>query len=250
MDYNYEKKTDNFWYNQPSILWDSNRFIEFFPNPDLTLAEKLNALVRLSFYIAIVLIIFYGNYLYIYIPIVVLAFTYFIYLNYRPKEKKELEDYKSLLNAEDPRYNEDIDQITTAELTGQIDTSIGDIKINPIKCTEPSINNPFMNINLITDKRNRDPGCLYFDNENVAANVENDFQYNLYRDVSDLYNKRNSQRQYYTMPSTTIPNEQTAFAKWLYLSPPTCKEDPIRCVPETTQPPLPGVDLNSLELKG
>jgi hypothetical protein len=26
------------------------------------------------------------------------------------------------------------------------------------------------------------------------------------------------------MPSTTIPNDQTAFAKWLYLSPPTCKE--------------------------
>ena len=81
-----------------------------------------------------------------------------------------------------------------------------------------------------------------------AEKVEKDFNYNLYRDVSDLYNKNNSQRQYYTAPSTTIPNKQTEFAKWLYLAPPTCKEDTIRCVPETTQPPLPGKGLEYLQM--
>ena len=250
MDYNVKRKTDNFWYNEPSILWNPNRFIEFFPNPDLSLAEKLNALVRLSFYIGLALIIFYGNYLYLYVPIVVMAFTYLVYKNYRPKRKEDLEDYKSLLNAEDPRMDADIDQINEAELTGQIDTSIGDFQIDFSKCTKPSINNPFMNINEITDKRDKPGACLYYDDPKTAATVETDFGYNLYRDVSDLYNKRNSQRQYYTMPSTTIPNEQTAFAKWLYLSPPTCKEDNLRCVPETTQPPFPGINLESLELKG
>ena len=75
---NIEKVSDNFWYNQPSVLWDPNRFIEFFPNPNLSLSEKLNALVRLSFYVSLLLMIFFGNYLYIYIFIVVLVFTFLI----------------------------------------------------------------------------------------------------------------------------------------------------------------------------
>ena len=57
-DVTIEKRSDIFWYYNPSILWDKERLIEFFPNPDLSLAEKLNALVRLSFYIAIILMIF------------------------------------------------------------------------------------------------------------------------------------------------------------------------------------------------
>ena len=40
----------------------------------------------------------------------------------------------------------------------------------------------------------------------------------------DIFNKNITQRQFYTMPVTTIPNEQTKFANWLYATPPTCKE--------------------------
>ena len=223
MDKKVKKYSDEFWYNNPKVLCQTNRFIEFFPNPGLSLNEKLNALVRLAFYVSIILMVFFGNYLYLYIPIVVLAFTYFIYWNY----SKNMENFEG--------NNENV--------------NTEDLVIEEKECTKPTINNPFMNINLITDKRNRTPACKYYDNEKIASEVEKDFDNNLYRDVSDLYNKRNSQRQYYTMPSTTIPNEQTAFAKWLYYSPPTCKEDTIRCVPETTQPPLPSNGLESLQLQ-
>jgi len=106
-----------------------------------------------------------------------------------------------------------------------------------------------MNANLITDKRDREPACQYYDNIELAEEVENNFSTNLYRDVSDLYGKNNNQRQYYTMPSTTIPNDQTSFARWCYLSPPTCKEDSIRCVPETVAPVQPHMDNNSLQLR-
>lgn len=242
---NIQKSTDEFWYYQPSILWDGRRFIEFFPNPDLSLAEKLNALVRLSFYISIILMVFFGNYLYIYIPIVVLAFTYLIYKNYTPPDKERDMDYKSLLNSAD-----DFTSINdTVKDAAQLESSLDDFSLSTDECTKPSINNPMMNINTITDKRNKPAACPYYDNPELASEVEKKFEYNLYRDVSDLYNKRNSQRQYYTMPSTTIPNEQTSFAKWLYLSPPTCKEDTIRCVPETTQPPLPGNGVEYLQLQ-
>ena len=243
---NIEKNTDEFWYNQPSILWDKRRFIEFFPNPSLSLAEKLNALVRLSIYISIVLMVFYGNYLYIYIPIVVLAFTFLIFNNYKEPKKEQLQGFKSLLNTSSD--NQPVDE--NLQDATQLETSLDEYRFNKDECTKPTINNPMMNINLITDKRNKPAACEYYDDPQTAAEVEKKFEYNLYRDVSDLYNKRNSQRQYYTAPSTTIPNEQTAFAKWLYLSPPTCKEDTIRCVPQTTQPPLPGNGLEYLQLQG
>ena len=63
------------------------------------------------------------------------------------------------------------------------------------------------------------------------VNFFDKFGYNLYRDVGDLYGKNNSQRQYYTMPATTMPNDQTAFAKWCYNTGPTCKERGLYCAP-------------------
>ena len=64
------------------------------------------------------------------------------------------------------------------------------------------------------------------------------------RDVGDLYGKSNSQRQYYTAPSTTIPNEQTKFAKWLYQTSSTCKEDTKYCSPQMD--PIPYIDESNV----
>ena len=89
-----------------------------------------------------------------------------------------------------------------------------------------------MNINLITDNKEKTKAPPSWNNEKVQTKIEDKFNFNLYRDVGDLYGKSNSQREYYTMPSTTIPNEQTSFAKWLYATGPTCKEKSIYCSPE------------------
>jgi len=56
MENTIENNSDEFWYNDPKVLWKFDRFIEFFPNPNISLSEKLNALVRLSIYISIILI--------------------------------------------------------------------------------------------------------------------------------------------------------------------------------------------------
>ena len=50
------------------------------------------------------------------------------------------------------------------------------------------------------------------------------FSSSLIRDVNDLFGKNNSQRQFYTVPGNSIPNDQDTFAKWLYATPKTCKE--------------------------
>ena len=105
------------------------------------------------------------------------------------------------------------------------------ILIGDEDCTLPTYNNQFMNINVITDNPKKNEACKSWDNNTLKADIKDKYNVNLYRDVADLYGKNNSQRQYYTMPSTTIPNDQTAFAKWCYNTGPTCKEKTLYCAP-------------------
>jgi hypothetical protein len=205
---------DEFWLNDYRILFYSNRLTEFFPTIQMTLVEKLNAIFRLSIYLSILLYLLTNNYLYLYIMIIIGIFTTFIYYN----QKDNIELYFNSIN------NSDDNIIVQREI---------DEKTN----IEPSTENPFMNINLITDNKEKEQAPKSWNNTDLQKEIENKFNYNLYRDVGDLYGKSNSQREYYTMPSTTIPNEQTAFAKWCYSVGPTCKEDSIYCSPEMPQVP-------------
>ena len=88
-----------------------------------------------------------------------------------------------------------------------------------------------MNINLITDDRKREPACISHNDGELRNDIEKKFNEKLYRNVGDLYGKNNSQREFHTMPSTTIPNKQTSYAKWLYKQSSTCKEDGVKCAP-------------------
>lgn len=202
-----ELQGDNFWGTHPEILYQTDRLVEFFPTYQMTMIEKLNAVTRLSVYMGIILALIFRNYMYLYIPVITLAVTYFIFYNQKDNKNLYFNSYDSFQN----RENENI--------------------IEKKPCTEPTVNNPMMNFNIITDKRDRSAACDSWDSKKVQEKVEDKFNYNLYRDVSDLYGKRNSQRQYYTMPATTMPNDQTAFAKWCYSTGPTCKERSMYCAP-------------------
>lgn len=202
--------SDKFWLEDPKILIQSNKLTDFFPTSSMNLIEKLNALTRMGIYLTIILVLLTQKPIYLYICLILGALTVFIY---KTKEGK-IELY---LNSN--KNNDENNEINKQTLLEE-------------NCTKPTINNPFMNINLITDKKDKPRACKTWNNQNLKDKVEKDFNYNLYRDVSDLYGKSNSQRQYYTAPSTTIPNDQTAFAKWCFNTGPTCKENGKYCAPE------------------
>ena len=210
---------DLFWIDNYKILFYKERLADFFPTINMTLIEKLNAIFRLSIYLSIVLYLLTSNYLYLFIMIIVGAFTCFIYYN----QKDNVELYFNSI----PNSDNNLIQETVHEKT--------DIK--------PTTENPFMNINLITDNKEKNAAPASWNDQTVKEDIEDKFGYNLYRDVGDLYGKSNSQRQYYTVPSTTIPNNQTSFAKWCYGVGPTCKEKSIYCAPEMNQ--VPYIDTNN-----
>lgn len=96
------------------------------------------------------------------------------------------------------------------------------------KCRKPTADNPFMNI-VFSD---------YLDASNVPEPCNSDqtkddaaYLYNstIYRNIEDVYERQNSQRLFYTLPITTIPNKQGDFADWLYKTGPQCKENTSKC---------------------
>ena len=93
-------------------------------------------------------------------------------------------------------------------------------------CKIPTKNNPFMNPEIYDYNTNNvdEPACNTFNNKGVQSYTDKLFSSSLFRDVNDLFGKNNSQRQFYTVPGNSIPNDQDTFAKWLYATPKTCKE--------------------------
>lgn len=191
---------DTLWINNVNVLHEN--FTDFFPNEKQTKIEKLNSISRLVLYISILTSIYHKDIRYMLLFIITGLYVY--------KISKDL---------------------------NLVDDRIEHLK-EPMKCQSPTLGNPFMNptmsdyMNVDKDGRIRDrlEACDPNDPE-IKKDIDSKFNNNLYRDVSDVFGKNNSQRQFYTTPSTTIPNDpQNNFGKWLYQSGQTCKENQDNCL--------------------
>jgi hypothetical protein len=93
------------------------------------------------------------------------------------------------------------------------------------ECRKPKKDNPNMNY-LMSDyfDDNKDLEACDINDEKIQEEVEENYNDGLYRNVGDLYDTHNSKRQFYTMPSTTLANDQETFAKWLYNDVNNCKK--------------------------
>lgn len=214
-------KSDPFWYDDFFIIFQSDRLTEFFPTKDQTLEEKFNSLVRLSLYISIILFYYHKNYKYYSIFLGALLITFFIYTN-----QPNIQDQANIIETKQVQEKKD-------------ETKVEGLENTNTECTKPTLDNPFMNVTmkdyLNFDEKNdqivdRPPACDISKPE-IKEEMDEMFNHNLFKDVNDVFGKMNSQRQFYTMPNTTIPNAQDEFARWLYLNPKTCKEDQEFCLP-------------------
>ncbi len=92
--------------------------------------------------------------------------------------------------------------------------------------TPPKARNLFMNVLLDEIKYNPGrPEAAPINNPLVKQTLDDYFRVQWFSDPTDVFGKNQSQRQFVTQPSTTVPNDQGAFADWLYKIPgKTCKE--------------------------
>lgn len=200
-----EMKSDPIWMKNPDIIL--KRYSDFFPTKMQSREERINSLVRMSLYGSLVLVLYHSNVKYFAIFIFFLLFTY---MTYRPQRRTLITENIQNIQSKDDQ--------------------------NTQECVKPAIDNPFMNatmkdyMNLNEDGKieDRRPACDINDPD-IKRQTDEYFNNNLYVDVSDLFGKINAQRNFYTMPSTTIPNDRESFQNWLYNSPQTCKENQDFC---------------------
>jgi hypothetical protein len=92
--------------------------------------------------------------------------------------------------------------------------------------TPPTARNPFMN--LLVDQIKYHPERAEAGPTNdptIKQTLDDYFRIHWFSDPTDVFGKNQSQRQFITQPSTTVPNDQGSFANWLYRIPgKTCKE--------------------------
>lgn len=101
---------------------------------------------------------------------------------------------------------------------------------NERTCREPTVENPFMNV-VFSDYLNMEnvPVPCNSPDEHINQEMNNYYNSSIYRDVSDVFERDNSQRNFYTPPIKITPESQTDFANWLYKRGPTCKEQTSSC---------------------
>ena len=84
--------------------------------------------------------------------------------------------------------------------------------------------NPFGNILLTELSGGSRENIIDYRNPKTVQKVKENFNTNLFKDINDVFNKNNSQRQFMTNPIQTIPNNRDDFMRWCYSRPITCKE--------------------------
>ena len=92
--------------------------------------------------------------------------------------------------------------------------------------TYPTAHNPFMNVLVDEIKYNptRAPAASVMD-PSVNVQLDDFFHTQFVNDPTDVFNRSQSQREFYTMPVTSVPNDQDSYQNWLYRIPgKTCKE--------------------------
>ena len=197
-----KKNEEMIWFKDLNGFFRDDRLGKFLPEAHTSLAAQLNAIMRFALYYGAFTFVFGRSFAAIYIPAVVAGVTYCIWT----ADASSRESMRPPANTVRDRH------------TGKV-------------CTRPTLNNPFMNVLMsdYNDNADRPRACDITDRD-IGAQTNALYDHNLYKDSDDIFERNTGVRQFYANPSTTIPNDQGGFVKWLYGTPPTCKEgDGDRC---------------------
>ena len=191
-----------FWFEKFSILYDKKYLFEILPKKEFDLSRKLNALLRFTIYYCLTLYLMdTKRFQMLYFILGMAIFTYVIHSKYKT----------AFINTVNNKLMNDSQNVNMNDLNGEYSL--------------PSKDNPFMNP-LLTDygKDTFKPAIDSYNNKGIQRVIEENFEEDLYKDVTDIFGKNNSQRQFFSVPGNSVPNDRDTFMKWCYQTPPTCKE--------------------------
>jgi Ca2+/Na+ antiporter len=255
---NTEKDKILFWFEDPNILLNQKYIFEFFPTENMSYYQQLNAITRSIIILTVIILIINPSYRVFLISVITLLM---VYLMYYFKNKQSIKEGLEELELNDERGNpepyneEEIDSMNkgTALNNEEIEIKNSTYPTNELEGAtnitnvfdEPDSQNPFSNVminhyNNSADKKAAPPSYnkntqskLLESAKKLVQEVNNeqpDITDKLFSDLGEKLNLEQSMRPYYSNPSTTIPNDQTAFANFCYGNMISCKENnPFAC---------------------
>jgi hypothetical protein len=197
------------WFSNINILFEKDTLFNIIPTSIMSNGEKINSITRFSLYLSLLLYLATGNYLYLYIILGTIVITYLIYIF------NETEFFKN--NMVDNMGDND----NTNDNMGDNTNDNMDDNTNKL-CKKPTMENPLMNP-LLGDNPYENNGACNIENNTFLEKIDKRFCNKLFQNTSSIFNNRNNQRAFYTVPSSGSVNDQTAFAKWLYNTPVSCE---------------------------
>ena len=212
----YIEKMVAFGLDDPSQLFTQANFFVVVPDPDDPLVEQLNCLLRLVVYFAIVMVLFGRFASGLFALCTGGMFAHLVNLAGRKKREEKF------------AYGASASGAPGASAAAGPATA----------CRRPHKDNPFMNALPYDDPTL--PGACDVENAGVRREMDRAFNENLFRDVGDVFHRSVSDRQFHTMPSTTVLHDSVAFARNLFGDGGrNCKQHSAYCY--GAQPALPGL---------
>jgi len=195
------------WFKDPTSLFEKNEMLEFWPTNKQTVDQRINSTTRFIIYVSLALFFIQRDVRVLVLASVAIGALYAF--------------YKS-------------DMIT-------------EMASRPVRATDrkepsfmrpayqaPSLDNPMANVLMSDYTEHPDrPGAAYY--PTVKMQVKRDLDDTFPTDAADIYGHRNqAASRFYSMPSTTIPNDQTGFAEACYGKKfkPVCRDDQSACTAE------------------
>jgi hypothetical protein len=229
MNENCKKNKDEgepkFWSENPNVLLEPRYLTELFPTESMCYTQKLNAVSRLVIVLTIIGFLFTRSIRLIIISIITLASIYFLHSNYmQDLEKNMSEGFESPALDLLKTNNIPIPSDSFMEPSSDNPFSnvlLNDYDYNPEKKPAPPVSKPDVNAKILQEAKQ------LVKNMNPS---QPDIANKLFKDLGNQYVFEQSLMPFYSNPSTTIPNDQTAFADFCYGSMVSCKEgNPFAC---------------------
>jgi len=225
--------TTPFWYDEPSILFKKENLMLLWPTEKMTYEEKLNAMTRLIMLLSIVGFLLTRTIHILLVGVFTIAAICFMYTTNFGKQKITKENFQGVTNANTKMgakivHPETLETFLKSDFKNTTKNNpfsnvlLPEIKYDPERKTAP----PSFNVDVQEDITNSVKKMV----QKLNPDIKNTNK-QIFGDLGERFNLDQSNRSFYSTANTRIPNDQGAFANYLYGDMPSCKDgDPFACV--------------------
>jgi len=211
-----------FWLSEPTILFNKKHITDIWPDSNMTNMEKLNAISRFVILASLLGYLITLNIGLIFVCIItlgVIAILYHVQSNknkgdekMREKEKEKEKVKENFTNS--ILYNEVKDDYTNPKQNNpMMNVLVPEIVYNPTRNEAAPAFNTEVEKKINNNTKNYVVETTFSDESTKQKEY---IKRKLFSDLGDSYMFDHSMRNFYTNPSTTIPNDQAGFANFCF----------------------------------